>query len=350
MQFDDEFRKSWLASNEKAIQSHGTMHRANEMPGVSALVLNLTHISLKALAGLEPESAEAKEHAGVRVTFAILRILSPGFSAYQPDANENGKRKGGRGGGSSGPKERYGRMEGDSVALHSFELMNKKGVYSKGARSEEFVMLSPGMVISNIIFGNKMQQTFGKDCTAEEIPAFRLAVVQLGTSNITAKGAENGMLLQIRSFLPLMQYTPSSPRMVPPGLLQSSVQAATQQKDAFLAGCMVPEAQKQNANMSLIRVSISGMFNALDVGYIEMNHGTFAVSATGSIRFHVTSPIADVTPKIFDVMYDERDFGTADVQWISKLLNVAVLLKAVRLLVALDGYRNNSLEPEVSIC
>jgi hypothetical protein len=351
MQFEEDFRKSWLAYNELVIQRHGTMHRVNEQPNASALVLNLTHLNIKSsLAALVEGDADAKEHPGVRLTFVIIKMLSAGFSSFQPDGNDAGKRKaGGRGGASASnaPKERYGRMVDDSVILHSYELLNKKGVRCKGGRSEQFVVLSPGMVISSKIFGNKMQNVFGKEPTTIDINAFQFAIVQLGTTSTSSVGPEGGNLLQIRSFTPLPQYSPSSMRLIPAGIMQSSVQAATQRKEAFLAGCMVPDAQKEHANMSMIRNSLSSTFSALDVGYIDPKNGAFAVSATGTIRFHVAEPITDVTPRIIEVKYDERDFGSADVQWISKLFNVAVLLKSARMLITIDGYRNNNLELEV---
>ena len=351
MQFPEEFRQSWLSAYNERVQRNGTLHRTNEQPGVSALVLNLTNIDLKTVLDAA-QVDDGKDHPGVRVTFAILRILSPGFSAFQADGNESGKRKAiGKGSGaSSAPKERYGRMQGDGMVLmHSYELLNKKGVYSKGRPSEKCVVLAPGMIISNRVFGNKLQQVFGKDHS--QVNAFQLAMVQLGTSSMSSAGAESGNLLQIRSFAPLPQYSPSSFRLVPLGIMSSSVQAAMQRKESFLSGCMVsnvPDDQKENLDMSLIRGSLNSSVSVIDVGYIDSKNGAFSVSATGSIRFHVTEPIADITARVIEVKIDERDFGTNEIVWISKLLNVAVLLKSVRMLVSFDSYRNKDLDAEVS--
>ena len=348
MQFPEEFRQSWLSAYNERVQRNGTLHRTNEQPGVSALVLNLTNIDLKNVLDAA-QVDDGKDHPGVRVTFAILRILSPGFASFQADGHESGKRKaGGKGSGaSSAPKERYGRMQGDGmVVMHSYELLNKKGAFSKGWPSEKCIVLAPGMIISNRVFGNKLHAVFGKDHS--QVNAFQLAMVQLGTSSMSASGAESGNLLQIRSYAPLPPYSASSLRLVPLGIMSSSVQAAMQRKESFMSGCMVSEDQKENLDMSLIRGSLNSSVSVIDVGYIDSKNGAFSVSATGSIRFHVTEPIADITARVIEVKIDERDFGTNDIVWISKLLNVAVLLQSVRMLVSFDGYRNKDLEAEVS--
>ena len=50
--------------------------------------------------------------------------------------------------GGGGPRARYGAMENGNVLLHSYELINKKGTYTKGSLSDSFICLSPGMVVS----------------------------------------------------------------------------------------------------------------------------------------------------------------------------------------------------------
>ena len=52
------------------------------------------------------------------------------------------------GGGGGGPRARYGAMENGNVLLHSYELINKKGTYTKGSLSDSFICLSPGMIVS----------------------------------------------------------------------------------------------------------------------------------------------------------------------------------------------------------
>ena len=354
MQFGDDFRQTWLAQHELSMQRHATLHRVNEQPGATALVLNLTPINLRsAMESISTEQADASEHPGVRVTFAIIRMLSAGFSAFQPEAADPGKRKAGARGGAATntPKERYGQMQADgSVMLYSYALSNKKGVYSKGERGEQFIVVAPGMVISSRVFGNKLTAVFGKDGTpTESIGAFQLALVQLGTVSMSSKSSTSGNLLQIRTFTPLAQYTPSSLRMVPLGVLQSSTQAANARREAFLAGCMVAEGLKENADMSMIRSSLTSTFHALDVGYIESKNGAFAVSASGGIRFHVMEPITDISVKCIEARYDPRDFGTTDAQWLAKLWNVAVMFKSLRMLVSIDEYKNKNLDVAVGV-
>ena len=60
-------------------------------------------------------------------------------------------------GGGGGPRARYGAMENGNVLLHSYELINKKGTYTKGSLSDSFICLSPGMIVSTkvcLVFGS----------------------------------------------------------------------------------------------------------------------------------------------------------------------------------------------------
>ena len=142
------FQTTWETEQQRVQQRNGTLSHMDERTGPTALVLNLVHLPLAStVAALEAGSAEAaKEHPGVRVTVVLLRMLSAGFSSVQTDGGGEGGKRGMKGGPPQRPglRPRYGSMENGSVLLHSYELINKKGTYTKGGLSDSFICLSPG--------------------------------------------------------------------------------------------------------------------------------------------------------------------------------------------------------------
>ena len=70
-------------------------------------------------------------------------MLAPGWSSAPSPEDANTKR-GKFSKPSSAPKEKYATLVDGHVMLHSYDLINKKGTYSKGSRADACVCLSPG--------------------------------------------------------------------------------------------------------------------------------------------------------------------------------------------------------------
>ena len=150
------FKNTWELEQQYRHQRNGALSHMDEKAGPTALVLNLSQLPIaSALSTIEAGGADAaKEHPGVRVSMVILRMLSAGFSSVQGDATEGAGKRGGGGKNNAktssfAARPRYGTMENGSVLLHSYELINKKGTYSKGGLSDTFICLSPGKLYTS---------------------------------------------------------------------------------------------------------------------------------------------------------------------------------------------------------
>lgn len=343
------FQQRWLGYQEMSTQKNG-IGRHEEQASSSALVLNLIYTPISnALSEVNGMSEDAiKDFPGVHVTFVILKMLSAGWSSVPLDGDTGGRRKTP---GKAAPREKlygdkYACMMGESVKAYTYELVNKKGSKGKGARAEEFVVFSAGMVISGKIFGNKIASVFGKNNNNGDLMPFQLAVVQLGMKSLTSScSIESGHMLDIKSITSLPHVSISSPRILPLSLFGSTLQSNQIKRDNFLAGQMVPEDQREGLNMSMIRSALSASYSVVDAGYVQPKQGVFAVAPDGKLRMHVLEPIGDIQARVVDVYFDSRDHGSKDLRWMAQLFNVCSHFSATRLIVTYDGYKNKSLDP-----
>lgn len=347
-----DIRNEWLGCQEALRAKHSFLQRVEEPPNPLALVVNLGSLPIKttmdSLVG--KDESVIKDHPGLRVTFMVLRILYPGWSSVQQDTDGASgiKRKiPGAPAPKQAPRERYAKMVGESVQIHSYELVNKKGQYSKGGRSEEYVTISPGMLLTNKIFGNKLLNVFKPEQCTEDIAPFTLALVQLGTKSIQSKGVENGMLLEVKTFAPLKSYSLGVPRFIPTDLLAPTMQQAEIKRGQFIEP-PAPEDGSEDSKlnvMSMIRGNLSNSTYLLDAGIIDESRGVFALTPEGKIKMHLSAPIGDVIAGSVNIAFDPRDHGTTDPEWLAKLYNVAAIAGALRLFLLIDTYRSKNTQP-----
>ena len=295
------FKTTWETEQQRVQQRNGTLSHMDERTGPTALVLNLVHLPLAStVAALEAGSAEAaKEHPGVRVTVVVLRMLSAGFSSVQTDGGGEGGKRGMKGGPPQRPglRPRYGSMENGSVLLHSYELINKKGTYTKGGLSESFICLSPGLQqftsisapsarllpccdpprayrhghlhqglrqpdVGCLRQGVRQRHRLvpGSQPLSQKLPppcsvvwlqddclhhGGQLAVVQFGTRSMSSTAVESGNMLDIKTMCPLTEGTLDAPRLLPAGLLCRTMAEASARREAFLAGAEVCETKRE---------------------------------------------------------------------------------------------------------
>lgn len=140
---------AWLSATEALNQRQGAPPTVPDQPGPLLLVLNLTHLNVKSLLNDVKGASEEtlKTHKGIRANVAIVKVLSPGFSSVPTDADAApAAKKGGKfqGRASVESKEKLSTMSGEYLHMHSYELVNKKGVYTRCGRTPTYAKVSPG--------------------------------------------------------------------------------------------------------------------------------------------------------------------------------------------------------------
>lgn len=373
---DEELQKGWLAATQYFDAKHGGLPLVDEPANTLILGLLLHPIVIKDLHQIhelpDKEREDAlKTHSGVRTTFLATKILHAGWSSTQVENDTGagaGKRKGfggGKGGGDGGggggnaqqKRERFATLQHlkddiQGVFLHSYELMNIKGSYTRGSRSEEFVMLEPGMVLGGKIFGNKVLSVFKDEINrgTTELGVFQMALIQVGLKNISSKSAQSGLLMEVKSIVGLPKVSLNGMLcQMDTNIISSSLEGYNQKREAFLSGERAVKEEDDevpaNLHMEYIANNLVNNMQIIDTGFINEKSGIFAVTADNKVKFHVSQNISDITAKGFNIVVDPRNFGTSCTEWIAKFLNVATLLNSVKLIAIIDQYRLKNIQP-----
>ena len=158
------FINTWQSVEQAMQQKGGQLPKVAEQAGPMALVLNLSRISVAdTRSALEKNPDEAKNHPGVRTTFVILQMLHPGWSSVStsPDKDTMSKSKVGaaKTATTTEVKEKLSSSFGEHVLMHSYDLINQRGTYTRCGRSNEYMALSPKMVITTKVWGSKFLTT-----------------------------------------------------------------------------------------------------------------------------------------------------------------------------------------------
>ena len=142
---------NWQSAEQHVQKRNAVMPKVLEAANVTLLVLNLSHVPVAnmsaELQGLEAE--KVKDHKGARVTFMVLKVLSPGWTWVNgtEKENKNSNPKGARGGKAPEPavtKDNLNAMLGEHVLMHSYSTVQSRGTYTRAARAGEYLLLSPG--------------------------------------------------------------------------------------------------------------------------------------------------------------------------------------------------------------
>lgn len=345
---------TWQSSQETLTSRYGTLQLPKETPNAMALVLNLQNIEVKStLEKLGMASAEEiKAFKTLRTTFVIIKMLFPGWSFIDTDGdakdNKFAKKKGGSASSSKGGKEKLGYFDGENVILHCYRAENKKGVYTKSKRLDECVALSPGMVVSALIWGDKIVQTFKEH--KDDFRPFQLGIVQLYIkSNMASTASDTGRMLEIKSFHALSApgATISSFKLLREGVLAHSVQAAAVLRERILDGSMVSEEHKTHLNQSLIQGAYSNGIQVVSLTP-QPSNGVISLAADGKIKMFVHEPIGDLKPHAINLEFDPRAHCSENDEWTAKLFNVGLMLHALQITVIVDNYKTKDV-PEAEV-
>jgi hypothetical protein len=264
-------------------------------------------------------------------------VGAPGSEKELPGSKKGGKV------GKTPPeaKEKLGVMVGEHVLLHSYELVNQRGVYGKGARSSECLGLSPGMVLSIMVWGQSFEKVF-KEETADAVEAFDIGIVQLGTKSMQSTSTETGQMLEIKAFTtqPACKgLSVGSLRVFGGHIVPASLQEAAVWRSRFADGSHMQElCEGKSLNQGLVKGNLSMTVSVVRVE-LQRGQGTFAIGADDVLRFHVAQPLVDLTVARVNVHYDVGGFGQGGKDWVCKLFNVLCLAGCMELLVILDTYK-----------
>jgi len=380
-----EVINSWLSMEQYVQQRKAMYPRINEQAGPMALVVNLTHIPVTSVSEtLKKSPDEAKNHPGVRVNFFISKIIYPGWSSVAStkgmDAKDlgsssaNAKQKGKRGG-TTEIKEKLSEMFGEHVIMHSFDLVNQRGTYIRNGKSDECIVLSPGMLITSKIWGNKFDKTF-KD-QASDIQIFDVALIQFGMHSISSSAKENGMMLEIKQFNSIPNLKISAFNILSSKLLASNMQEFSMMRAKFTDGSHItPRYENKENEDSTVVCPIKGLTQEMLRGNMSTScflikaiptqaNGIFAIGPDDTVRFFLNQPLADIPSSgNLTVHWDPNDFlyNSHMVQkkipsfettlqykeWVVKLFNVFQLIGAVELITIVDTYKKNKAQQEDS--
>ena len=344
---------NWQSREQQVQRKMSQLPKLLEAPNPTLLVLNLTRVPVGNVGRVIQEGGadEAQKNKGARVTFLVLKVISGGWTWVGAPGSEKetgGGQKGGKPKAGKIPpeaKEKLNTMMGDHLLMHTYDLTNLRGTYVKSARSEECLCISPGMVLSMMVWGKGFLNVF-KDQKGEDLQAFDIAMVQLSTKSTSSTGMTSGNMLEVKNFT--KNSYPSlnllGTRLLPT-MAKSLVDSAVM-RSRFLDGSHLPpaaEGTKNKINQEWLKGSIS---NTVSIVKVTADQGTFAIGPDDVLRFHVTQPLADLPCAQMTVQCDAGVFGADNKDWVCKLFNVLTLMGAMELLVILDSYKASKLESE----
>ena len=233
-------------------------------------------------------------------------------------------------------KDKLSVAFGEHVLMHSYDLINQRGSYTRSGRSEQCMAISPGMIITITVWGSKFDAVF-KD-QKEDVRQFSIGLVQFGIKSMQSTAQEKGMMLDVKTFCAVQGLSAVSSRMLRSELLPGSMQASAIARSHFADGSHLGAEQPTGIAQNLLTGNLSTTVNLVRVVPKAIN-GTFGVGADGAVRFYVTQPLADIPCTSMLVKYDTTMFGTKSEDWIMRLLNVAMISQAVELMVLIDLYK-----------
>ena len=293
-----------------------------ELCGVSALVMMLAPVGVKA--AHEAALSDPSSKRPTRVTFMVLRLLAPGWSTLPANAAAVGDKK--------GAKVKQAERFGDHCLAYSYQLL-KRGGYSKGIRSPEGVMISPGMVFTLNTFPTNLAKVMK---ITEDMKTFDMGVVELMLkSTECTKGTE---MMELKGLLAVKGCSPSSLRVVDTAMMPRSLQDAAEMKTRFGDGSYLSK-REDNVKQEWLKDNLSATVSMMAFKVQSKMGNSFAIGADDVLRFH--GPVAGVPVDAFEVTYDPRQFGGAPADWVVGFLNVLTDMcnDAVEVLVSVDSYQ-----------
>ena len=345
---------AWQASEQASQRKMAALPKSLEAANPSFLVLNLGRVPVSSVgAAIEAGGLEeAKTHKGARVTFMVLKALSPGWTSVSPagsDKENAGKKPAasGRGGAYKPPPEIKDKLnhllDGEHVLMHSYDLVNLRGVYMRSTRSSDCIAISPGMVLSMMVWGKGFLSVFKEQKGSDFMP-FDIGVIQMSTKSMQSTAVESGQILEIKSFTRMDGASLGGARLLGHGILSNSLKECAVQRSRFADGSHIGElsseltAEGRVLRQSMVKGNLSSTVSLVRAA-IEKGQGTFAIGPDDVLRFHPTESLSDLPGAQISITYDANGFGGASKDWVCKLFNVLALAGCMELLVVMDSYK-----------
>jgi hypothetical protein len=364
------FIHTWQSVEQSVQQKLAQLPKLAEQAGPMALVLNLCHVPVaETTSALEKSTDEAKKnHPGVRTTFLILRMLYPGWSSVavgsDKEASLQSKSKPGAGAKAqaSEVKEKLSYSMGEHVLMHSFDLVNQRGTYTRCGKSEQCMAISPGMVLSTKVWGSKFMGTFKEQRTDVEV--FDVALVQFGLKSLQSTALTSGMMLEIKAFNTVLGINASASKLLKSVSVPMSLEEAAISRSRFGDGSYLSSSSSTTHNnntggsgdmeseqaegpkglqQDMLKGNLSSTVSLIRA-VPSQAQGVFALGADDNMRFHINEPIADLpcSGSLLRVYYDPTIFASgSDKDWITKLFNVALVVGAIEIFVIIDTYKTS---------
>jgi hypothetical protein len=250
------------------------------------------------------------------------------------------------------------------------------------------------MIMSTKVWGNKFALAFKEQTSDMEV--FDMGFVQFGLKSITSTSMTSGMMLEVKTIRKISdEVNPSAFRLLKSTIVPTSLQESAIMKSRFADGSHLTSHQPLKTTMMMITSSSAssavsspttatttkedgadeslvmepppvaaekpeGLCQDMIKGNISSTvslvratpspaHGVFAYGADDKLRFHLNDSIADLPcVETLLVKFDEAVFfglgggdgGEADKkEWVAKMMNVAVTMRAMEMFIAVDTYK-----------
>ncbi len=337
-------------------QQCALMHTSQEMMGASALVMLLSSVAVKG--AHEAAIADPSAKRCTRVTFMVLHMMHAGWSTVPANAEAAALMISRLSAGKGVPAKKVPSVKlgekfggGDHCMVYSYQML-KRGLYQKGLRSTEGVVLSPGMIFTLKVWTTNVAKVF-KDQTEDAQP-FDIAVVQLMLrSNECSKTDE---MLDLKSMSVMHGMSPSGLKLANSMLFPGSMQEAAIMRSRFADGTHIPPEDRDSPLLASslkqdwLKGNLAQTVSAIRVK-LPLGSGAFAIGPDDLLRFHieVVGGLGGLSCNSLVVRYDPRQFEGAPREWIVALFNVALMMDdgAVELLISIDTYQGNANAPPV---
>ena len=365
-----EFAAAWQAQHnalDRELQQRAPLP-PDDTYGTSFLALSLSSLPLSQttehaplhMGGSKVMDGKGREltKRGVRLAFVLLRVLRKGFASGENSRvpQRNGKAS----------KEELTFTHADHhVRVHQFEPL---GIDKRGARTPNYVVLSPGMTLSLSVWASTndrkdtIHETFKRQ--TEDIRPMDLFVVELCLKGSSRDNASTSDLvreskLSLRSITQLSGLTPASIFQVPSRLASPSVALAETLRVHFAAGTHLEDATALVARGPLdaglkdedLGTLPSPLPEGLQQVLIAQNFakttyflhtlpraGLIESDADDLLRFYGDAAelarTTGLTTATLPLRYDEAQFPSRE--WAVKLFNLALSAGALELLIAVN--------------
>lgn len=352
------FWQAWQAA-EESLPLQYQVPRLQEQCGPTALVVMLTPVNVTGALELALIEDAEKKKRPTRISFCVLRMLHAGWSSVPTAAEAALQAKGGGKGGGGGKGATTDRLSeiyaGEHVLAHSYNL-NKRGGYSKGARSSECVALSPGMVFTLNVWAKNVAAVFKEQ--KENVDPFEIGVVQFSMRSLDSEKVEE--MIEVRTFQTLSSVSQYARAYIDGVVLPFSLARLTLPKNLaeaetfrarFSEGGHLPNAQElvdtKGLKQSWLRGNLS---QTLSLVQVELTSGSFGLGADNMVRYYPSNAVLFLQTLFsqqgappcgnIEVVVHLPETHAKNKAWTVDLLNVAILFQTVQLYAIVDTYQS----------